>query len=57
VPEVLAFARKGQQKLVPTPSTYATLMYFTSKDPFTNEKIFVEKTEKGKERQKAEATR
>jgi uncharacterized radical SAM protein YgiQ len=31
------------QVFTPTPSTYASVMYYTEKDPFTGEKIFVEK--------------
>ena len=41
------------QVFTPTPSTYATLMYYTERDPFTGERCFVEKTVKGRERQKA----
>ena len=40
------------QIFTPTPSTYATLMYYTETDPFTHEPIFVEKSFKGKRRQK-----
>ena len=40
------------QVFTPTPSTYSTLMYWTGKDPFTGEACFVEKTIRGKERQK-----
>jgi len=31
------------QVFTPTPSTYASVMYYTEKDPFTGETIFVEK--------------
>ncbi|MFN2302965.1 MAG: YgiQ family radical SAM protein, partial [Anaerolineales bacterium] len=31
------------QVFTPTPSTYASVMYYTEKDPFTGEKLFVEK--------------
>ncbi|OQY08754.1 MAG: YgiQ family radical SAM protein [Fusobacteriia bacterium 4572_132] len=31
------------QIFTPTPSTYSTLMYYTEMDPFTKEKVFVEK--------------
>jgi uncharacterized radical SAM protein YgiQ len=41
------------QIFTPTPSTYSTLMYYTGLNPFTGEKIFVEKSLKGKEKQKA----
>jgi uncharacterized radical SAM protein YgiQ len=40
------------QIFTPTPSTYSTLMYYTGEDPFTKEKITVEKDLKRKERQK-----
>lgn len=40
------------QIFTPTPATYATLMYYTKRDPFTGQKIFVEKSLKGKEAQK-----
>ena len=41
------------QIFTPTPSTYASLMYYTETDPFTGKKIFVEKTDTGKMQQKA----
>ncbi len=40
------------QIFTPTPSTYATLMYHTETNPFTGDPIFVEKSFKGKRRQK-----
>ena len=40
------------QIFTPTPSTYATLMYYTEMDPFTGQEIFVEKTYRGKRNQK-----
>ncbi|TAL68889.1 MAG: YgiQ family radical SAM protein [Bacteroidetes bacterium] len=40
------------QVFTPTPSTYSTLMYYTGINPFTNEKIFVEKELKKKRLQK-----
>ena len=40
------------QIFTPLPSTYSTLMYYTEKDPFTGEPIFVEKVLKNKNRQK-----
>jgi uncharacterized radical SAM protein YgiQ len=40
------------QIFTPTPSTYSSLMYYTEMDPFTLEKLFVEKDSAGKERQK-----
>ncbi len=41
------------QIFTPTPSTYATLMYWAERDPFTGRPCFVEKTERGRARQKA----
>lgn len=40
------------QIFTPTPSTYSSLMYCTGKNPFSSEKIFVEKNFKGRENQK-----
>ena len=40
------------QIFTPTPSTYATLMYATGMDPFSRQKLFVEKNPMEKERQK-----
>ena len=40
------------QIFTPTPSTYSSLMYYTEMDPFTMERIFVEKDPVKKERQK-----
>jgi len=40
------------QIFTPTPSTYSTLMYYTETDPFTGEKLFVEKKLAKKSRQK-----
>lgn len=40
------------QIFTPTPSNYSTLMYCTGLDPFSGEKIFVEKNLKEKEKQK-----
>jgi len=40
------------QIFTPTPSTYSTLMYYTERDPFTGDSCFVEKTVKGREKQK-----
>ena len=40
------------QVFTPTPSTYASVMYYTGKDPFTREKLFVEKNPAAKQRQK-----
>jgi uncharacterized radical SAM protein YgiQ len=40
------------QIFTPSPSTFATLMYWTEKDPFTGKGINVEKTVAGKQKQK-----
>ena len=40
------------QIFTPTPSTYSTLMYYSELNPFTGERIFVEKSYKGKVKQK-----
>jgi uncharacterized radical SAM protein YgiQ len=40
------------QIFTPTPSTYSSLMYHTKIDPFTGKKIFVEKSFRGREKQK-----
>lgn len=40
------------QIFTPTPSTYASVMYYTGKDPFTGNPIYVEKNLIRKERQK-----
>jgi uncharacterized radical SAM protein YgiQ len=40
------------QVFTPTPSTYASVMYHTEKDPFTGEPLYVEKNPAGKKRQK-----
>ncbi len=40
------------QIFTPTPSTYSTLMYYTELDPFTGEKLMVEKDLRRKTRQK-----
>ena len=44
------------QVFTPTPSTYASVMYYTEKDPFTGAKLFVEKNPAGKQRQKETIT-
>jgi uncharacterized radical SAM protein YgiQ len=44
------------QIFTPTPSTYASLMYYTEMDPFTRQPIFVEKDPRMKERQKDTVT-
>jgi len=50
--ETLHHLPEQVQIFTPTPATYATLMYYTGRDPFTGRKIFVEKSMKGKEAQK-----
>ncbi|MGL4977408.1 MAG: YgiQ family radical SAM protein [Cetobacterium sp.] len=40
------------QIFTPTPSTYSTLMYYTEMNPFNNNKIFVEKDNGKKQKQK-----
>lgn len=40
------------QIFTPTPSTFSTLMYHTGLEPFNKKKIFVEKSFKGREKQK-----
>ena len=40
------------QIFTPTPSTYSTLMYYTEMDPFTDKKLFVEKDNGKKQKQK-----
>jgi len=44
------------QIFTPTPSTYSTLMYCTQMDPFTRERLFVEKNPEKKEYQKSIVT-
>jgi uncharacterized radical SAM protein YgiQ len=53
--EQLNVAPRQIQVFTPTPSTYSTLMYWTEKNPFTGEPIFVEKTERGRAMQKSRA--
>lgn len=40
------------QVFTPTPSTYSTLMYYTEINPFTNKRVFVEKDNGRKQKQK-----
>ena len=51
--EKLQIRPEQVQVFTPTPSTYSTLMYYTGLNPFTGEEVFVEKSLKGKEKQKA----
>jgi uncharacterized radical SAM protein YgiQ len=41
------------QIFTPSPSTFSTVMYHTGKDPFTDADVFVERSPKKRERQKA----
>jgi uncharacterized radical SAM protein YgiQ len=45
------------QLFTPTPSTYATLMYWSERDPFTGKPCFVEKDAGGREKQKSVVTK
>jgi radical SAM superfamily enzyme YgiQ (UPF0313 family) len=45
------------QIFTPTPSTYASLMYYTELDPITRRPVFVEKDPRRKEHQKDILTR
>jgi radical SAM superfamily enzyme YgiQ (UPF0313 family) len=40
------------QIFTPTPSTFSTLMYYTGRDPFSGEAIYVERDRRQKEKQK-----
>lgn len=44
------------QIFTPTPGTWAGVMYHTEKDPFTGERLFVEKGTAGKKKQKSAIT-
>ncbi len=44
------------QIFTPTPSTYSSVMYYTEMDPFTGEKLFVEKDIRKKQQQKDSVT-
>jgi uncharacterized radical SAM protein YgiQ len=48
----LHIAPEQVQVFTPTPSTYASVMYYTETDPFTGKHLFVEKGLQGKTRQK-----
>ena len=54
--EKLALLPEQVQIFTPTPSTYASLMYYTEMDPFTGAPLFVEKDLTRKMRQKAIVT-
>jgi len=55
--EKLHVSPEQVQIFTPTPSTYASLMYYTELDPFTLRPIFVEKDPRRKEHQKDIVTR
>ncbi|MCD4753889.1 MAG: DUF3362 domain-containing protein, partial [Anaerolineaceae bacterium] len=40
------------QIFTPTPSTYATLMYYTEMDPFTRQKLYVARDDRSRTQQK-----
>jgi len=44
---------KQAQIFTPSPSTYATLMYYTETNPFSGQKVFVEKNTVNKQKQKS----
>lgn len=48
----LGIAPEQVQVFTPTPGTWASVMYHTGRDPFTGERLFVEKGLRGKRRQK-----
>lgn len=52
VSEQLKIRPEQAQIFTPTPSTYSSLMYYTGMDPFTGEKLYVEKEPSRRERQK-----
>jgi len=52
IDKYLGYTPQQVQIFTPTPSTYSTTMYYTERNPFTGEKLFVEKTMKGKKAQK-----
>ena len=49
----LKIAPEQVQIFTPSPSTFSSLMYCTGTNPFTNEKIFVERNLKACEKQKS----
>jgi uncharacterized radical SAM protein YgiQ len=50
--QVLKHRPQQVQIFTPTPSTWSALMYYTGKNPFTGETIFVEKNPQKKDAQK-----
>ncbi len=57
IKENLKLTPEQVQIFTPTPSTFSTLMYYTELDPVSLTKIFVEKKQKEKEKQKNILTR
>jgi uncharacterized radical SAM protein YgiQ len=55
--EQLQVSPEQVQIFTPTPSTYASLMYYTELDPFSRRPVFVEKDPRRKENQKDILTR
>lgn len=53
ISEKLRIHPEQVQIFTPLPSTYASIIYYTGQDPFTNQPVFVEKEMGRKERQKA----
>lgn len=54
--QTLGILPEQVQVFTPTPSTYASVMYYTEKDPFTGEPLFVEKNPAARQRQKEQIT-
>ena len=52
IKQELRLSPEQVQIFIPAPSTYSALMYYTEQNPFTGEKIFVEKDIKKKDKQK-----
>ncbi|AKI96848.1 YgiQ family radical SAM protein [Kosmotoga pacifica] len=48
----MGYTPQQVQIFTPTPSTFSTAMYYAERDPITGKDIFVEKSEKGRLRQK-----
>lgn len=53
VSEELKVNPRQVQVFTPSPSTYSALMYWTGRDPFSGERIYVERGYKGRNRQKS----
>ncbi len=52
IKEELKLKPEQVQVFIPAPSTYSALMYYTEQNPFTGERIFVEKNTKNRDKQK-----